>query len=44
MKKTIATIALTAIILVGLQSCAGSGGMYKSKECFGQKPNNHKFQ
>jgi len=43
MKKTIAAIALMAIILVGLQSCSG-GAMYKSKECFGQKPNNHKFQ
>jgi hypothetical protein len=43
MKKTIAAILLTAIIFIGLQSCSG-GGMYKSKECFGQKPNNHKFQ
>jgi hypothetical protein len=43
MKKTIAAIALMAIILVGLQSCSG-GSMYKSKDCFGQKPNNHKFQ
>lgn len=44
MKKVITAIAILTIIFMGLQSCVGNSGMYKSKECFGQKTNNHKYQ
>lgn len=45
MKRTFLAGLIALLVFLGFQSCASSGGgMYKNKDCFGQKTNNHKFQ